>query len=168
VCHDVAGRPALARGGRVPAVGGDGVDDGEQRLRCGGVGGGDERGVDQLCAGTGLSERALQRLVSRRLGLTPKWLVQRRRLQEAAGRLRERTTTVAEVAAAPGYADQPHLTRDFARVTGMTPGGFAARYGLPPTRWTGGVEVVRTAGILLGARHTAGVRRGSVPTLPGS
>ncbi|WP_336027142.1 helix-turn-helix domain-containing protein [Geodermatophilus sp. FMUSA9-8] len=85
--------------------------------------------VDQLCAETGLSERALQRLCSRRLGLTPKWLVQRRRLQEAAGRLRERTTTVAEVAAALGYADQPHLTRDFARVTGMTPGEFAARYG---------------------------------------
>jgi AraC-like DNA-binding protein len=85
--------------------------------------------VDQLCAETGLSERALQRLVHRRLGLTPKWLVQRRRLQEAAGRLRERTATVAEVAAALGYADQPHLTRDFARVTGMTPGEFAARYG---------------------------------------
>ena len=85
--------------------------------------------VDQLCAETGLSERALQRLVSRRLGLTPKWLVQRRRLQEAAGRLRERSTTVAQVAAELGYADQPHLTRDFARVTGMTPGEFAARYG---------------------------------------
>jgi AraC-like DNA-binding protein len=85
--------------------------------------------VDQLCARTGLSERALQRLVHRRLGLTPKWLVQRRRLQEAAGRLRERSTTVAQVAAELGYADQPHLTRDFARVTGMTPGEFAARYG---------------------------------------
>ncbi|MGY1698364.1 helix-turn-helix domain-containing protein [Geodermatophilus sp. SYSU D00766] len=85
--------------------------------------------VDQLCAATGLSERALQRLVSRRLGLTPKWLVQRRRLQEAAGRLRERAVTLAEVAADLGYADQPHLTRDFARVTGMTPGEFAARYG---------------------------------------
>jgi len=84
--------------------------------------------VDQLCAETGLSERALQRLVSRRLGLTPKWLVQRRRLQEAAGRLRDRTATAAEVAADLGYADQPHLTRDFARVTGMTPGEFAARY----------------------------------------
>jgi AraC-like DNA-binding protein len=32
------------------------------------------------------------------------------------------------VAADLGYADQPHLTRDFARVTGMTPGQFAARY----------------------------------------
>ncbi|MGY1829543.1 helix-turn-helix domain-containing protein [Geodermatophilus sp. SYSU D01180] len=84
--------------------------------------------VDQLCAETGLSERALQRLVSRRLGLTPKWLVQRRRLQEAAGRLRDRTATLGGVAADLGYADQPHLTRDFARVTGMTPGEFAARY----------------------------------------
>ncbi|MGY1672203.1 helix-turn-helix domain-containing protein [Geodermatophilus sp. SYSU D00710] len=84
--------------------------------------------VDRLCAETGLSERALQRLVHRRLGLTPRWLVQRRRLQEAAGRLRERTVTLAEVAAELGYADQPHLTRDFARVTGMTPGVFAARY----------------------------------------
>jgi AraC-like DNA-binding protein len=85
--------------------------------------------VAQLCAATGLSERSLQRLVHRRLGLTPKWLVQRRRLQEAAERLRHRTTTLAEVAAALGYADQPHFSRDFARVTGMTPGEFAALHG---------------------------------------
>ncbi|MBA2739932.1 MAG: AraC family transcriptional regulator, partial [Nocardioidaceae bacterium] len=31
-----------------------------------------------------------------------------------------------EIASALGYADQPHLIRDFARVTGMTPGQFAA------------------------------------------
>jgi len=85
--------------------------------------------VAQLCAETGLSERSLQRLVHRRLGLTPKWLVQRRRLQEAAERLRSRSTTLAEVAAALGYADQPHFSRDFARVTGMTPGEFAALHG---------------------------------------
>jgi AraC-like DNA-binding protein len=85
--------------------------------------------VAQLCAESGLSERSLQRLVHRRLGLTPKWLVQRRRLQEAAERLRDRTTTLAEVAAALGHADQPHFSRDFARVTGMTPGEFAALHG---------------------------------------
>src|ERR687893_360401 len=44
--------------------------------------------VAQVCDAFGLSERALQRLVQRRLGLTPKWLIQRRRLQEAAERLR--------------------------------------------------------------------------------
>jgi len=80
----------------------------------------------QICAEFDLSERALQRLVHRRIGLTPKWLIQRRRLQEAAERLRQRTTTLGETAAVLGYADQPHFIRDFSRVTSMTPGQFAA------------------------------------------
>jgi len=82
--------------------------------------------VAQVCDRFSLSERALQRLVRRRLGLTPKWLIQRRRLQEAAERLRHGSTTQAEIAAALGYADQPHLIRDFVRVIGMTPGQFGA------------------------------------------
>lgn len=84
--------------------------------------------VAQLCEETGLSERALQRLLHRRLGLTPKWLVQRRRLQEAAERLRSGDAPLAETAAVLGYADQAHFVRDFSRVTGTTPGRFAARY----------------------------------------
>jgi AraC-like DNA-binding protein len=82
--------------------------------------------VAQVCDQCGLPERALQRLVHRRLGLPPKWLIQRRRRQEAAERLRERGTTLAETASVLGYADQPHFSRDFARVTGMTPGEFSA------------------------------------------
>lgn len=84
--------------------------------------------VAQICEEFDLSERALQRLVNRRLGMTPKWLIQRRRLQEAAERLRSRSTTVGEIAAVLGYADQPHFNRDFREVTSMTPGEFAARY----------------------------------------
>lgn len=84
--------------------------------------------VEQVRAEFALSERALQRLVRRRIGLTPKWLIQRRRLQEAAERLREHTTSLAAVAADLGYADQAHFSRDFSRVTGTTPGAFAARY----------------------------------------
>lgn len=75
-----------------------------------------------------LSERALQRLVRRRVGLSPKWLIQRRRLHEASARLRDHPESLAAVAADLGYADQPHFTRDFRAVTGMTPGEFAARY----------------------------------------
>ncbi len=82
--------------------------------------------VAQVCNEFDLSERALQRLVHRRLGLTPKWLIQRRRLQEAAARLRDHPATLGEVAAVLGYADQPHFIRDFSRVTAMTPGEFAA------------------------------------------
>jgi AraC-like DNA-binding protein len=90
--------------------------------------------VAQVCAAFDLSERALQRLVRRRLGLTPKWLIQRRRLQEAAEHLRNRLVTLGEVAAMLGYADQPHFIRDFARVTGVTPGEFAALHGTPLRR----------------------------------
>jgi methylphosphotriester-DNA--protein-cysteine methyltransferase len=84
--------------------------------------------VAQLCDAFDLTERALQRLVHRRLGFTPKWLTQRRRLQEAAERLRHQPTTTGAVAALLGYADQAHFIRDFSRVTAMTPGQFAARH----------------------------------------
>jgi AraC-like DNA-binding protein len=84
--------------------------------------------VAQVCERFGLSERALQRMVHRRLGLTPKWLIQRRRLQEAAEQLRLGPAGLGEVAALLGYADQAHFTRAFARVTAMTPGQFAARH----------------------------------------
>lgn len=84
--------------------------------------------VAQVCQRFELSERSLQRLTRRRVGLSPKWLIQRRRLQEASVRLRARPGSLADVAADLGYADQPHFTRDFRAVTGMTPGEFAARY----------------------------------------
>src|SRR3954451_21367715 len=84
--------------------------------------------VGQVCDAFGLSERALQRLVHRRLGLTPKWLIQRRRLQYAAERLRADGAALSETAAVLGYADQAHFVRDFSRVTAMTPGRFAARH----------------------------------------
>lgn len=84
--------------------------------------------VRQVCEAFDLSERALQRLVHRRLGLTPKWLIQRRRLHEAAERLRTRSATISDVAAELGYADEPHFIHDFSRVTAMTPGQFAAQH----------------------------------------
>ncbi len=84
--------------------------------------------VGQLCERFDLPERALQRLTRRRLGLTPKWLIRRRRLHEAAGRLRDPDVDLAGVAADLGYTDQAHFTRDFRAATGLTPGRFAARF----------------------------------------
>ncbi len=84
--------------------------------------------VTQICDRFHVTERTLQRLTQRRLGLTPKWLIQRRRLHEAAERLRGPDTTLAMIAAELGYADEAHLVRDFRTVTGMTPGQFAARF----------------------------------------
>ncbi len=84
--------------------------------------------VEDLCARFDIAERALQRLLSRRIGLSPKWLIRRRRLQEAADRLRDEGPSLAGIAADLGYADQPHFTRDFRAATGLTPGEFAARF----------------------------------------
>lgn len=86
--------------------------------------------VGQVCERFGLTERTLQRLTSRRLGLSPKWLIRRRRLHEAAGRLRLGRADLATVAAELGYTDQAHLTRDFRAATGVTPGAFARRWRL--------------------------------------
>ena len=84
--------------------------------------------VSQVCEKFALSERSLQRLTARRIGLSPKWLVQRRRLHEAAGLLSaEEPPDLAAVASRLGYADQAHFTRDFRTVTGLTPGGVRER-----------------------------------------
>lgn len=84
--------------------------------------------VGQLTERFGLGERALQRLTARRLGLSPAWLIRRRRLHEASGRLRNGALRLADVAAELGYADQAHLSRDFRMATGMTPAAFAAMH----------------------------------------
>ncbi len=83
--------------------------------------------VGQVCDKFSITERTLQRLTARRIGLSPKWLIQRRRLHEAAERLRDTDRPdLARVAADLGYADQAHFGRDWRAVTGVTPGEFAA------------------------------------------
>lgn len=75
-----------------------------------------------------LSTRSLQRLCHTRLGLSPLWIIRRRRLQDAAGRLRQPGVLLADVAADLGYSDHAHFSRDFRTVTGMTPSEYAARW----------------------------------------
>ena len=83
--------------------------------------------VADLAEAFGIGERTLQRLVLHRVGMTPKWLIQRRRLHDAVERLKAGTTSLAEIAADLGYTDQAHFTQDFRTVTGMTPGHYLAR-----------------------------------------
>ena len=80
--------------------------------------------VDELASHAGLSERSLQRLVEQRVGMSPKWLIQRRRLHDAVEALKAGESTLADMAARLGYADQAHFTHDFRTVTGMTPGEY--------------------------------------------
>lgn len=80
--------------------------------------------VEEVAREVGLSERTLQRLVEQRIGLSPKWLLQRRRLHDAVEALKAGRGTLADLAADLGYADQAHFTHDFRTVTGMTPGEY--------------------------------------------
>lgn len=82
--------------------------------------------VGEVADAVGLGERALHRLTTDRLGLSPKWLVQRRRLHDAVLALKAGTPSLADLAAELGYTDQAHFTRDFRTVTGTTPGAYLA------------------------------------------
>ena len=83
--------------------------------------------VAQVSAKFGLIERSLQRITARLISLSSQWVVQRRRMHKAADRLRgDAVPDLASVALELGYADQAHFSRDFRRVTGTTPGRFAA------------------------------------------
>ncbi|MGX5697228.1 helix-turn-helix domain-containing protein [Agromyces soli] len=77
--------------------------------------------LDDLAVRLAVSPRTLQRLAHRYVGLPPAAMIRRRRLQEAAQRLREDpNASLAALAAELGYADQAHLANDFRDVLGMT------------------------------------------------
>jgi AraC-like DNA-binding protein len=76
-----------------------------------------------LCAVAGLSGNHLTRVFSLNVGMPPHAYqimlrVKRARKLLAAG------ATPASAAAGAGFADQSHLTRHFARITGLTPGRY--------------------------------------------
>src|SRR3954451_15778929 len=81
--------------------------------------------VKDAAARLGVSVRALQRLARQYVGLSPAAMIRRRRLQEAAERLRrEPSIDIAAVASDLGYADHAHLTTDFRNVLNFTPSAY--------------------------------------------
>jgi len=77
-----------------------------------------------------VSERTLQRLAARFVGMPPQLLLRRRRLQEAAGRMRaDPELDLGALAADLGFADQSHLSREFRSVLGATPRGYGRAQG---------------------------------------
>jgi AraC-like DNA-binding protein len=82
--------------------------------------------VDELAARHALSPRTLQRLFRRYVGVSPKWVLQRYRLHEAAERIAEgRDGDWAATALELGYFDQAHFIRDFKALIGASPAQYA-------------------------------------------
>jgi AraC-like DNA-binding protein len=89
------------------------------------------RRVDELAAVAGLTVRSLQRLFADYVGVSPKWVMRRARLHEAAERADSgELVDWAELAADLGYADQAHLTRDFTATLGVPPAHYAGQAGV--------------------------------------
>lgn len=87
----------------------------------------DVRSPEEAAARLSVSVRTLQRLMHRHVGLPPAAMIRRRRLQEAAERVRtDPSADLATIAAEFGYADHAHLTTDFRTVLGFTPSAYRA------------------------------------------
>jgi AraC-like DNA-binding protein len=84
--------------------------------------------AEDLARAAGASVRSLHRLFERHIGVGPKWIVRRSRVQEAAERMaRGERVDLAAMAQELGYHDQAHLTHDFRAQVGFTPAAYARR-----------------------------------------
>jgi AraC-like DNA-binding protein len=80
--------------------------------------------VDELAEALGTGTRRPQRIFAEYVGVAPKWVIRRYRMQEAANRAGAGVDWAA-LSAELGYADQAHFTRDFSRVIGISPAQYA-------------------------------------------
>jgi AraC-like DNA-binding protein len=92
-----------------------------------------ERGilkVEDLVERYGINKRTLQRLFAKYVGVSPKWVIQRYRLHEAAEQLKTgATVSQAALALSLGYTDQAHFVRDFKATVGTSPAAYAKARG---------------------------------------
>ncbi len=89
----------------------------------------DLRRVDQLCSHAGYSKRTLQRLFREYVGVSPKWVLQRIRLHEAADRMADGEGDWAGLAIELGYFDQAHFIKAFKAAIGRSPAEYATATG---------------------------------------
>jgi transcriptional regulator GlxA family with amidase domain len=87
--------------------------------------------LDGIAADSGVSQRQLQRLFRRHLGMTPTQYFLKARLQRARHMLQYSTLSVTEIAIATGFASISHFTRRYTELYGRTP---TAERGRTPRR----------------------------------
>ncbi|RXZ84629.1 AraC family transcriptional regulator [Paenibacillaceae bacterium] len=78
--------------------------------------------VDDISEHTGLNKRTIQRLFNSYVGVSPKWVIGRYRLHEAAEQMeREGGVDWLQLALNLGYYDQAHFIKDFKKFVGKAP-----------------------------------------------
>jgi transcriptional regulator GlxA family with amidase domain len=83
--------------------------------------------VHTLCERHGVGQRTLQRVFRRYVGVGPKWVLQRFRLQDAQAMLDDGWHgDLSDLAARLGWFDQAHFARDFRDLVGEPPSAYAA------------------------------------------
>jgi AraC-like DNA-binding protein len=84
--------------------------------------------VDVLAAELGVTVRTLQRRFDRHLGVGPKWVLRRCRIQDALGVIESGgEVDWAGLATELGFADQSHFTNAFTALVGSPPGEYTKR-----------------------------------------
>lgn len=81
-------------------------------------------GIDQLARLAAVSRGHFSRAFKQRVGLTPMSYVAMRRVECTKAMVTSSRESLTEIAVACGFNDQPHLTRWFRRVVGITPGQY--------------------------------------------
>ncbi len=115
--------------------------------------------LDGIAAQSGVSQRQLQRLFRRHLGMTPTQYFLKARLQRARHLLQYSTLSVTEIAIATGFASISHFTRRYTELYGRTP---TAERGRTPRRGRNvGEERVRA-----GAQRRVAIPRLTLPARP--
>ena len=80
--------------------------------------------LDSVATAAGLSRYAVLRAFRREVGIAPYSFVTQVRIEQAK-RLLRAGTGISGVSQRVGFADQSHLTRQFKRLVGVTPGAFS-------------------------------------------
>jgi len=85
---------------------------------------GGQAAVRDVAHSIGCSERHLIASFRASAGVTPKTAARRLRYEQARRRLDSGPASLADIAAACGYSDQSHMTREFVRFGGQTPAAY--------------------------------------------
>lgn len=94
--------------------------------------------VAELARRAHLQPRTLERSFRRHVGKSPKWVLRRYRLIDAAERLATGDgASIADIAQDVGYYDQAHFARDFRALVGVAPSALRRRVASPSKELVG-------------------------------